>query len=306
VSRVKAERVAAAGSLVVVAVIVLVIVLTSGSGSGSRSSRATAAASSTNPSQAASASRSPAAQQGTAVVPILVYHVINAQPAQTTAPSALYVPVDEFSSQMQALKASGWRAVTLDQLEAHWTRGVSLGTGEPIVITFDNGYASQYANALPILKALGWVGVENLQLSGLSPSDGGITDAQIRGLIAAGWELDTQGVSHTDLTALDPAQLSTEVGASRQTLRSRYGVPVNWFSYPSGDYDATVIAAVRAAGYIGATTVNPGWASPQQDRFRLPRLVVVAGTTPSQLLAQIAAAKSSTSVPPSYSGPGLA
>lgn len=306
VSRVKTERVAAAGSLVLVAVIVGVIVLTSGSGSGSRPSKATAAASSTNPSTAASASPSTAAQPGTAAVPILVYHVINTQPAQTTAPAALYVPVDEFSSQMQALKASGWHAVTLDQLEAHWTRGVPLGTGKPIVITFDNGYASQYANALPVLKGLGWVGVENLQLSGLSPSDGGLTDAQIRGMIAAGWELDTQGVSHTDLTALDPAQLSTDIGAARQTLHSRYGVPVNWFSYPSGDYNATVIAAVRAAGYLGATTVNPGWASPQQDRFRLPRVVVVAGTTPSQLLAQIAAAKSSTSVPLSYGSPGLA
>ena len=304
-SRVKAERVAAAGSLVLVAVVAGVIVLTSGTGSGSRPSRATAAASATNASGAGSVFR-PSAQRGTASVPILVYHVINAPPAQTTAPSSLYVTSDEFSSQMQALKANGWHAVTLDQVEAYWTRGVSLGTGEPIVITFDNGYASQYTNALPVLKGLGWVGVENLQLSGLPPSDGGLTDAQIHGLIAAGWELDTQGVSHTDLTALDPAQLSNEIEAARQTLRSRYGVPVNWFSYPSGDYNATVIAAVSAAGYRGATTVNPGWASPQQDRFRLPRLVVVAGTSPSQLLAQIAAAKSTTSVPASYSGPGLA
>ena len=81
---------------------------------------------------------------------------------------------------------------------------------------------------------------------------------------------------------------------------------MNWFSYPSGDYDATVIAAVSAAGYVGATTLNPGWASPQQDRFRLPRLVVVAGTSPAQLLAQIATAKVTTSIPASHSGPGLA
>ena len=228
------------------------------------------------------------------------------RPAQSTAQPALYVPVDQFSSQMQALKAGGWHAVTLDQVEAYWTRGVPLGPGHPVVITFDTGYASQYANALRVLKALGWVGVEDLQLNGLPPTDGGLSDAQIRGLIAAGWELDTQGVSHADLTALGPAQLSAEVAAARQTLRSRYGVPVNWFSYPSGDYNGSVIAAVGAAGYLGATTVNPGWAGPQEDRFRLPRLVVVAGTSPSQLLAQIAAAKSATTVPAAYSGPGLA
>jgi peptidoglycan/xylan/chitin deacetylase (PgdA/CDA1 family) len=239
-------------------------------------------------------------------VPILVYHVINTPPAQSTAPSTLYVPSDEFSSQMQALKANGWHAVTLDQVEAYWSRGLPLGTGEPIVITFDTGYASQYTNALPVLRGLGWVGVENLQLGGLTPSDGGLTDAQIRGLVAAGWELDSQGAGHADLTAVDPAQLQVEVATARQTLRGLYGVPVNWFSYPSGDYNATVTAAVSAAGYVGATTVSPGWASPQQDRFRLPRLVVVAGTSPSQLLAQIAGAKTSTSTPSSHSGPAVA
>ncbi len=304
-SQVTPGRIVAVGSLIAAAAVVGVLVLTSMTGSGSRPSRAAATGSAGKPRRGQTASR-PAAQPGTASVPILVYHVINTRPVQSTARPALYVPVDEFSSQMQALKTGGWHAVTLDQVEAYWTRGVPLGPGQPVVITFDTGYASQYTNALPVLKALGWVGVEDLQLTGLPPNDGGLTEAQIRALIAAGWELDTQGLSHADLTALGPAQLSAEVVAARQTLRSLYGVPVNWFSYPSGDYNASVVAAVSAAGYLGATTVNPGWAGPQQDRFRLPRLVVVAGTSPSQLLAQIAAAKSATTVPASYGGPGLA
>jgi len=170
---------------------------------------------------------------------------------------------------------------------------------------FDNGYASQYTNALPVLKRLGWVGVENLQVNGLAPSDGGLTDPQIRGLIAAGWELATQGVSGADLITLDPTQIPAEVATARQLLRSRYGVPVNWFSYPSGHYDATVIAAVHAAGFVGATTNVSGWASPQQDRFRLPSLQVLGGTTPPTLVSQIASAQATTSTPPSYSGPGI-
>lgn len=298
-------RVGAIGSLIVVAGVILVIVLGSVKGPSSHPAAPISPPSTPHPPPGGGASRA-RAQPGTASVPILVYHVINTQPAGSSANTALYVPTSDFSSQMQTLKANGWHAVTLDQLEAYWTRRTPLGSGKPIVITFDNGYASQYTNALPVLKGLGWVAVENLQLTGLPPSQGGLTDAQIRGLIAAGWELDTQGLDHTDLTTVDPAQLANDLTAARQMLQSRYGAHVAWFSYPSGDYDPTVTAAVSAAGYVGATTVNPGWAGPQQDRFRLPRLPVTAATTPSQLLAEIAAAKSNTSVPPSYSGPGLA
>jgi hypothetical protein len=151
---------------------------------------------------------------GTATVPVLMYHVINPPPAGAPFPG-LYVPADEFAAQMQALKAAGWHAVTMDQLEAYWTRGVPLGSGKPIVLTFDNGYASHYTNALPILENLGWVGNENIQLSGLPPSQGGLTDAQVRGLISAGWELDTQGLSHADLiTTRSPPRARSSAGAT--------------------------------------------------------------------------------------------
>jgi peptidoglycan/xylan/chitin deacetylase (PgdA/CDA1 family) len=242
---------------------------------------------------------------GTATVPVLMYHVINPPPAGAPFPG-LYVPANEFAAQMQALKAAGWHAVTMDQLEAFWTRGVPLGPGKPIVLTFDNGYASQYLNAMPILKRLGWVGDENIQLSGLPPSQGGLTESQVRGLLAAGWELDTQGISHADLIALDASQLHYQVTTARQILRKRYGVPVNWFCYPSGHYNATVIAAVKAAGFVGSTTVIPGWANRGEDPYRLPRLRVLGGTSPTALLSQIAQYESATAPPTSYGGAGTA
>jgi peptidoglycan/xylan/chitin deacetylase (PgdA/CDA1 family) len=242
---------------------------------------------------------------GIATVPVLMYHVINPPPAGAPFPG-LYVPADEFAAQMQALKAAGWHAVTMDQLAAYWTRGVPLGPGKPIVLTFDNGYASQYVNAMPILKRLGWVGDENIQLSGLPPSQGGLTESQVRGLLAAGWELDTQGISHADLIALDASQLHDQVATARQILRKRYGVPVNWFCYPSGHYNATVIAEVKAAGFVGSTTVIPGWANRSEDPYRLPRLRVLGGTSPTALLSQIAQYESASAPPASYGGAGTA
>ena len=238
---------------------------------------------------------------GNATVPILMYHVINPPPAGAPFPE-LYVPADEFAQQMQALKSAGWHAVTMDQLRANWTRGAPLGPGKPVVITFDNGYTSQYTNALPVLKRLGWVGVENIQLLGLPPTQGGLTDQQVRGLLAAGWELDTQGMTHADLIRLDSAGLQYEIAHARRLLQSRYGAAVNWFCYPSGHYDSTVIDAVKAAGFVGSTTVIPGWGSRADDPYRLPRLRVVAGTSGTGLLEQIASAEHAAPPPPSYGG----
>jgi peptidoglycan/xylan/chitin deacetylase (PgdA/CDA1 family) len=229
-----------------------------------------------------------------------MYHVINPPIAGAPYPG-LYVPEPEFAAQMDALHAAGWHAVTMNQLEANWTRGVPVGPGKPIVISFDNGYQSQFTNALPVLRRLGWVGVENIQLTGLPPSQGGLTGAQVSGLLGAGWELDTQGISHADLITLDPAELHYQVAGARRILRRRYGVPINWFCYPSGHYDAAVIAAVRAAGFTGSTTVVPGWASRSEDPYRLPRLEVLGGTTPAELLSQIAAVEHAAPAPASYS-----
>jgi peptidoglycan/xylan/chitin deacetylase (PgdA/CDA1 family) len=228
-----------------------------------------------------------------------MYHVINAPPPGAPFPG-LYVEPQEFSAQMQALRAAGWHAVTLDQLLAYWKHGARLPPGKPIVLTFDNGYHSQYAAALPVLRHLGWVADENIQLSGLPPSQGGLTNGEVRGLVNAGWELDTQGISHADLITLDPSELHYQVATARSIIRRRYGVPVNWFCYPSGHYNATVIDAVRSAGFVGSTTVVPGWAGPSNDPYTLPRLRVLGGTSPSELLSEISSIRTDAAPPSSY------
>ncbi len=239
-----------------------------------------------------------ASASGTEPVPILMYHVINSPPPGAPFPG-LYVPPGELAEQLRALAQAGFHAVTMDQLWAHWRAGAPLPAGRPIVLSFDNGYQSQYTQALPELRRLGWVGVENLQLTGLPPSQGGLSHAQVRGLVAAGWELDTQGFSHADLIALGPAELHYQVAVARTEIQRLYRVQANWFCYPSGHYNATVIAAVRAAGFRGSTTVVPGWARPGEDPYRLPRLRVLGGTRPRELLSEIAAIREDA--PPSSS-----
>jgi peptidoglycan/xylan/chitin deacetylase (PgdA/CDA1 family) len=111
-------------------------------------------------------------------------------------------------------------------------------------------------------------------------------------------------MTHYDLISASPSRRHYEVFTARHELRRRYGVPVNWFAYPSGHYNASVITALKGAGFTGSMTVNPGWASPSQDPFRLPRVRVNGGTSPSALLQEISAAESAASSPSTYGGAG--
>jgi peptidoglycan/xylan/chitin deacetylase (PgdA/CDA1 family) len=307
-------------ALAVLAVVALVIAL--GGSSGGSGAPASAGGSGSGRSSGSGAARPTAAAGGAATsglppatppadaaggppghvaVPILTYHVINPPPPGAAFPG-LYVTPSEFAAQMRGLAAAGWHAVTLDQLWAHWQRGVPLPAGKPVVLTFDNGYESQYTHARPVLRALHWQADLNVQLTGLPPSQGGLSARQVRGLVDAGWELDTQGISHADLITLGAAQLHAQVAGARQRLQARYHVPVNWFCYPSGHYDSTVIAAVRDAGFVGSTTVDTGWSRPSNDPYRLPRIRVLGGTSPGQLLANIADARNDPPPGPSYGG----
>jgi peptidoglycan/xylan/chitin deacetylase (PgdA/CDA1 family) len=278
-------RVIAIGSLVVVVVVLAAIVL----GSRKSSPSATTSATSTGTVVRTTTSAAPPPPRA---VPILVYHVINNHPPGSSAPASLYVPANEFTAQMQALKTAGWRAITLNQLGPYWSGKLHLGALKPIVITFDGGYASQYVAALPVLRNLGWVGVIDLPVQGLSSSEGGMLDSQVKGLTSAGWELDLEGTTQTSLTSFGSAStVSQEVITERQALQSRLGGAISWYAYANGAYNASVTAGVKSAGLAGGLTLVPGWASAKGDPTRLPRLAVVGGSSPTALEGQIAAAE---------------
>jgi hypothetical protein len=63
-------------------------------------------------------------------------------------------------------------------------------------------------------------------------------------------------------------------------------VSASFFAYPSGRYDARVVAAVKDAGYLGATTVKRGLATPA-DPYALARIQVSRGTSGDTLLRRL-------------------
>jgi peptidoglycan/xylan/chitin deacetylase (PgdA/CDA1 family) len=219
-------------------------------------------------------------------VPILVYHELRAAPAPPRSPASatLWVPEKRFDAQLDALARAGYHGVTLSQAYAAWHGGPAL-PAHPVVVTFDDGYASQYAVARPELRRLGWPGVLDLEAARLK-ARGGLSPARVRVLLGDGWELASHSLTHPDLTKVSATRLRREVSGSRSALRRRFGVAVHFFCYPYGRSSATVRAAVRRAGYLGATTTHPGVARPG-EAMALPRIGVGPKDTPARLLRRL-------------------
>jgi peptidoglycan/xylan/chitin deacetylase (PgdA/CDA1 family) len=220
-------------------------------------------------------------------VPILTYHELRASPPAPRSPAStsLWVPEARFDAQMEALARAGYHGVTLSQAWAAWHGGPAL-PAKPVVVSFDDGYASQYAVAGPELRKLGWPGVLNLETARLS-APGGLTRARVRTLLARGWELASHTLTHPDLTHVGRARLAREVAGSRSALRRTFGVPVRFFCYPYGRASGAVRAAVRRAGYTGATTTHAGLAGPRTSPYALERIGAGPRDTAAELLRRL-------------------
>jgi peptidoglycan/xylan/chitin deacetylase (PgdA/CDA1 family) len=233
-------------------------------------------------------------------VPILLYHVI-ATPGATTPNQSLWVDPSEFAAEIDWLAAKGYTAITLQTWWNAWHGGAAL-PARPVVISLDDGFDGWYWYAAPALDAHGWPAVMNVALSHLgtaskAPANPRDTAAawklqpwMVDRLLAAGWELDSHTLTHAHLTQISPADLTAEVDGSRTALQQRFDVPVDFFCYPYGEYDAAVIARVAASGYLAATTTRTGVASSAGDPFQLPRITILRGDGVTGLSRALAAA----------------
>jgi peptidoglycan/xylan/chitin deacetylase (PgdA/CDA1 family) len=219
-------------------------------------------------------------------VPILMYHVVGPTPPGAAFPG-LYVSRQDFAAELTWLARQGYHAVTLEAVYRYW-RGRARLPRRPIVLSFDDGYREQFTVAAPLLRKHRWPAVLNLEYAQLVHEN--LTGPMIRALLADGWELDSHTLTHPDLTTVVASRLRQEVARSRQDLRRRFGVAVDFFCYPSGHFDARVVRAVRAAGYRGATTIRPGLARPSQ-LFTLARIRVGPGDGPRELAKKLAEAR---------------
>src|SRR5437667_2284641 len=184
-----------------------------------------------------------------------------------------------FEAQMKELKDKGVTVISMQDLLA-WKRGEKNIPPRCAVITFDDGWKSQYEVAWPILKKFGYPVTMFIYTEGVrGGSLGGgeaITWEQLADMRDNGVDIQAHTATHQDLReghtvmVIEPGGKRTkkkltgadyekwvqnEVVGCKELLEQRLGIKVNCFAVPFGNYNEHVKELARNAGYEAMFTV---------------------------------------------------
>jgi peptidoglycan/xylan/chitin deacetylase (PgdA/CDA1 family) len=221
--------------------------------------------------------------EGERTLRVLMYHKVN-----DLRPNPTTVPTETFAEQMELLGGLGYVPVSLERVRDHYVKGAPLPAGA-VLITFDDGYKDNLANALPILQRHGFPAVVFVPIGFLDddrplPHEEALRTLGVRNetvewdelaaLEAGGIRVESHGIGHRPVSELELAEAAREIALSKLRLEERLGRPVEAYAFVKGslaDYRPEHVSLVQQAGYaLGFTSVS-GANGPSTDRYRLRR-----------------------------------
>ncbi len=218
-------------------------------------------------------------------VPILMYHYLSAPPADADIYRRdLSVSPESFAAHLDRLQSEGYTTVSLYAVIDALQRGAPL-PDKPIVITFDDGYRDNYANAFPLLRA------RNMSATIFVVTD--FIDEQrpeyltwdmAREMLHAGISIESHGRNHFSLAGQDDDYLVWQALGSLETIEYELGVRPRFVSYPAGEYDQRTIDIFHSANYWAGLTTQQGASLNSAQPFELPRIRVRGDATPDDLI----------------------
>ena len=249
-------------------------------------------------------------------VPVLMWHNLAEESS-----GDMTISVDTFRAQIEALHEAGFRTVSLRQLYDYVHFGTELPE-KPIVLTFDDGYFSNYEYAYPILREYGMqatifaIGV-SVGKDTYKDTDHAMTPHfgvdEAREMVASGlisvqshtydmhqWPPFEDGNAQVRETLLPfdgeadadyEAAVEADFAESRDLLESITGEAVNALAFPEGAYVTLTQDALRNAGaeltFTTVRAVNTVVKGLPQSLCAMPRFGMTETTDMTALLAAL-------------------
>ncbi|OEF96707.1 polysaccharide deacetylase family protein [Desulfuribacillus alkaliarsenatis] len=219
-------------------------------------------------------------------VPVLSYHhLLRAKENRKYSNNNIAISVEMFEEHMSLLNEHGFVTLTMDEL-ALFLDGLIQIPEKSVVITFDDGYLSNFVYAYPILKDYGFRATI-FTITGMLRDEPVEFDPDLLQFFS--WQemddyrdvFDYAGHTHdlhyismnvSFLKSRSQSRITKDLKQSRDLLGTDY------FAYPYGQYNKNIIQALNEAGYTMAFTTNPYRVEPGTDKYKISRLCVVSKT----------------------------
>jgi len=203
-------------------------------------------------------------------LPTLMYHHIQDEAqAQEKNQLALTVDTETFRSQMEYLKAKGYRTLGMEALIAFFDSEVPVPKGS-VLLTFDDGYDDFYRNALPILNELGFKATIFIS-TGLMDNPGYLSWEEINQATPSAYLFANHTWSHKNLQT-SKEKIEFEIKTADIQLAERDLNSAKVFSYPYGLVNDYAREYLEELDYKLAFGTRPGSTLCQKQRFELPRM----------------------------------
>lgn len=197
-------------------------------------------------------------------VPIFNYHGLVELMALDVPAAArtFWLSPAQFRDHLVHIRDLGYRVVVLDDLKA---RGAGLtDSTRAVVVTFDDGLASDYEAAFPLLAELGMRGVFFVNTSTVGQA-GYLTWARIAEMHRAGMSIQSHSHRHLDLTVLPTSVLETEIVRSKRGLEDHLACAVEYLAAPHGLVSRRVVQSALAHGYKAVCSTRCWPANPRSE-----------------------------------------
>ncbi|ERI08707.1 polysaccharide deacetylase [Aneurinibacillus aneurinilyticus ATCC 12856] len=224
--------------------------------------------------------------KGQGVAVLVYHHILKENENRKFKENKEVITPELFAHQMKILHDNGYTTITLQELEQFINKKISLPP-KSVMITFDDGYLSNFKYAYPVLKKYHYKAVIFPITSSMKSRPETFNPDKLNYI---SWnELVPHSdvfeyAGHTDrlhrtigtmsfLLVKRSEDILIDLELSRILLNTRY------FAYPFGQYNKSTIRLVKEAGYRMAFTIHPGKVYPGTPAFEIPRYSVFSTTT---------------------------
>lgn len=185
-------------------------------------------------------------------LPILIYHNVTTNADLVLKDPTVHIAADVLEEHLTTLINAGYNTISMSDYYA-WRKNNKPLPKNPVLITFDDGYISNYELAFPLfqkynLKATIFViasrmGADNVEFPHFSWAQA--REMEKSGLV----KIESHSFTHPDFSTLSYAQTVVEMRLAKFAIETNLGKECISFAYPYGKMNPASTAVAKSAGY---------------------------------------------------------